>query len=57
MATNPDSASRKTTRPAVLGRSAATGRFVLVPASSQKKRTVSNKRIEAAVKSTLAKSK
>ena len=57
MATNPDTVSRKASKPAVLGRSAATGQVVLVPVSWKKKGSVSNKRIEAAVKSVLAKSR
>ena len=55
MATNPATAPRKAPKPVVLGRSAATGQVVLVPVSWKKKGTVSNKRIEAAVKSVLAK--
>ena len=50
-------ASRKVPKPAVLGHSAATGQIVLVPVSWKKKGSVSNKRIEAAVKSVLAKSR
>ncbi len=43
-------------KPVVLGRSAATGRYVLAPVVS-KKSTVSDKQITAAVKSVLSKKK
>lgn len=56
MATNPDTATRKKPKAVVLGRSAATGRFVLAPAVT-KKSTVSDKRIEAAVKGAFSKKK
>uniref|UniRef100_UPI0035CA6676 hypothetical protein n=1 Tax=uncultured Sphingomonas sp. TaxID=158754 RepID=UPI0035CA6676 len=46
----------KSAKAAVLGRSAATGRFVLAPVVS-KKATVSDKQITAAVKSVLSKRK
>ena len=46
----------KGSKPGVLGRSAATGRYVLAPAAT-KKATVSDQRIAAAVKSVLAKKK
>jgi len=52
MATNPDTATRKKPKAVALGRSAATGRIVLAPFVT-KKGTVSDKRIEAAVKSVL----
>lgn len=42
-------------KPGVLGRSAATGRYVLAPVAPTKKVTVSDQRIAAAVKSVLAK--
>ena len=44
----------KNRKAAVLGRSAATGRYVLVPVAT-KKGVVSDKQIEAAVKSVLTK--
>ncbi|HEX2020750.1 MULTISPECIES: hypothetical protein [Sphingomonadaceae] len=56
MATHPDSVTSKNRKPAVLGRSAATGRFVMAPVAT-KKGTVSDKQITAAVKSVLAKKK
>lgn len=56
MATNPETAPAKKPKAIVLGRSAATGRFVLAPAVA-KKGTVSAQRIEAAVKSALSKKK
>lgn len=55
VATNPDPVRNKP-KAVALGRSAATGRIVLAPAVS-KKGTVSDKRIEAAVKSALSKKK
>lgn len=56
MATIPDSLASKNRKPGVLGRSAATGRFVMAPVTSSKG-TVSDKRIAAAVKGVLAKKK
>jgi hypothetical protein len=56
MATSSPASSSKSHKPAVLGRSAATGRYVLAPIVT-KKSTVSDKRITAAVKSVLAKKK
>lgn len=53
MASAPETATRKRPKAAILGHSAATGRFVLAPAVS-KKGTVSDKRIAAAVKSVLS---
>ena len=55
MATNSDLLIAKGQK-LVLGRSAATGRFVMAPVVS-KKSTVSDKRITAAVKSVHAKKK
>lgn len=56
MATNPDTAVRKRPKATILGRSAATGRFVLKPLVT-KKGSVSEKRIAAAVKNALSKKK
>jgi hypothetical protein len=50
MATGSHTLTGKGQKPGVLGRSAATGRFVMAPVVS-KKSTVSDKRITAAVKS------
>ena len=49
MSTNPET-FHKSHKPVVLGRSAATGRFVMAPVVT-KKTTVSDKQIKAAVKS------
>lgn len=46
----------KAPKPSVLGRSAATGRFVLAPVATKKSK-VSDKQITAAVKVVLAKKK
>ncbi len=54
MATRSDTATHK--KAGVLGRSAATGRYVMAPVAA-KKGTLSDKRITAAVKSVLAKKK
>jgi hypothetical protein len=54
MATNADAVKKP--KGTVLGRSAATGRFVLAPATT-KKGTVSVQRIEAAVQTALSKRK
>jgi hypothetical protein len=56
MATRSDTITTKGSKPGVLGRSAATGRYVLAPVAT-KKATVSDQRIAAAVKSVLAKKK
>lgn len=56
MATRSDTITTKGSKPGVLGRSAATGRYVLAPAAT-KKATVSDQRIAAAVQSVLAKKK
>lgn len=58
MATNSETSETVTTksRTGVLGRSAATGRYVMAPVVS-KKSTVSDKRITAAVKSVHASKK
>lgn len=56
MATRSDTITIKGSKPGVLGRSAATGRYVLAPVAT-KKATVSDQRIAAAVKSVLAKKK
>ena len=56
MATRSDTITTKGSKPGVLGRSAATGRYVLAPVAT-KKVTVSDQRIAAAVKSVLAKKK
>ncbi len=56
MATGSHTLTSKGPKPGVLGRSAATGRFVLKPVVS-KKSSVSDKRITAAVKSVHAKKK
>jgi hypothetical protein len=56
MATTSDASQGKNQKPAVLGRSAATGRYVLTPVI-KKKSKVSDKRITAAVKSVHAKKK
>lgn len=56
MATHPDTVTPRNRKPAVLGRSALTGRNVLAPVAT-KKGTVSDKQIAAAVKSVLAKKK
>jgi hypothetical protein len=56
MATKLDSAARKAPKAAKLGRSAATGKFVLAPVSS-KNAIVSDQRIAAAVKTVLDKKK
>ena len=56
MAARSDTITAKGGKPGVLGRSAATGRFVLAPAAT-KNATVSDQRIAAAVKSVLAKKK
>ena len=56
MATRSDTITTKDGKPGVLGRSAATGRYVLAPVAT-KKATVSDQRIAAAVKSVLAKKK
>jgi hypothetical protein len=56
MASTTDTSQSKNQKPVVLGRSAATGRYVLAPVVT-KKSTVSDKRITAAVKSVLAKKK
>lgn len=56
MATRSDTITTKSGKPGVLGRSAATGRYVFAPAAT-KKATASDQRIAAAVKSVLAKKK
>lgn len=56
MAARSDTITAKGGKPGVLGRSAATGRYVLAPAATEKA-TVSDQRIAAAVKSVLAKKK
>ncbi|MHA0337619.1 hypothetical protein [Sphingomonas aquatilis] len=56
MATRSDTITSKSGKAGVLGRSAATGRYVLAPVAT-KKATVSDQRIAAAVKSVLAKKK
>lgn len=56
MATGSHTLTGKGQKSGVLGRSAATGRFVMAPVVS-KKSTVSDKRITAAVKSVHAKKK
>lgn len=50
MATSSPPSSGKSQKPAVMGRSAATGRYVLAPVVT-KKSSLSDKRITAAVKS------
>ncbi len=52
MASHPETTLRKPSKTTVLGRSAATGRLVLVPAVG-KKSIISDSRIEAAVKNAL----
>ena len=56
MATHPEIAIRKKSKAVVLGRSAATGRFVLKPVVTKKSK-VSEKRIATAVKNALSKKK
>jgi hypothetical protein len=56
MATNIETVSAKSVKLGVLGRSAATGRYVMAPVVL-KKRKVSDKQITAAVLSVLAKKK
>jgi hypothetical protein len=56
MATNIETVSAKPAKLGVLGRSAATGRYVMAPVVL-KKRKVSDKQITAAVLSVLAKKK
>ena len=56
MGTKSGTETRNKPKAVALGRSAATGRIVLAPAFN-KKSTVSDKRIEAAVKSVLSKKK
>lgn len=56
MAARSNTITTKGGKPSVLGRSAATGRFVLAPAAT-KKATLSDQRIAAAVQSVLAKKK
>lgn len=57
MATASHTITGKNQKPAVLGRSAATGRNVLAPVVTKKKLAVSDKRITAAVKGVHAKKK
>lgn len=56
MATTSNASQSKSQNPEVLGRSAATGRYVLTPVVTKKSK-VSDKRITAAVKSVHAKKK
>lgn len=56
MASQPDTTPTKQSKPAVLGRSAVTGRFVFAPAAS-KRGTVSEKWIADAVKTVLSRKK
>lgn len=56
MATTSDTITGKNQKPGVLGRSAATGRYILAPVVTKKSK-VSDKRITAAVKGVLAKKK
>jgi hypothetical protein len=56
MATSSPTSSGKNQRPTVLGRSAASGRYVMAPVAT-KKSNVSDQQIKAAVKSVLAKKK
>jgi hypothetical protein len=57
MATQVASESGKNVKVVVLGRSAASGRYVLAPKATAKKSKVTDKQIKAAVKSVLAKKK
>lgn len=57
MATVSHTITAKPQKPAVLGRSAATGQVVLAPVVTKKKLAVSDKRITAAVKGVHAKKK
>jgi hypothetical protein len=59
MASNLSTLTRKKSKAKaiVLGRSAATGRFVLAPATTKKKSKVSNKRLDVAVKTALSRTK
>lgn len=56
MVSKPDTETKNKPKAVALGRSAATGRIVLMPALN-KKSSVSDKRIDAAVKSVLSKTK